>query len=170
MHALRSAVSGALLLAVFAHDAHAASGNGAGLGPVVGITWNGSLSLGWEVSGSYGVPILRLALGGSYQLHRADGDPSYFHYLAWEPWIFAGGTLGVAATDGPDAQVVYGLWGGYAEDLGDAFFDGELDYLNDETQNHWILSLSIGWRGIGKTQQFYFTPKVWRMRGWDFFT
>jgi hypothetical protein len=170
MHALRTALSGALLFGVFAHDAHATSGDGAGFGPVVGITWNGSLSLGWEASGSYAGPILRLVMGGSYQVRRADSDPIYFHYIAWEPWLFAGGTLGAAVTDEPDVQVLYGLWEGYAQDLGDPLFDDELDYVDDNTRNHWVLSLSVGWRGVGKTQQFYFTPKVWRIRGWDFFT
>jgi hypothetical protein len=31
-----------------------------------------------------------------------------------------------------------------------------------------VLSIAIGWRGIGGTQSFYLTPKLWRMHGWGF--
>jgi hypothetical protein len=165
-------VSLSVLLALLgsAREAHADSGDGVGLGPVFGVTWNGSVSLGWELSGTRWMPLARLAVGGSYQLHRAADDPRYFHYLAWEPWIFVGATVGAALTEERDVRVVYGLWEGYAQDLRDPLLAGNISYLDDDTRPHWVLSLSIGWRGIGGTQQFYLTPKIWRLQGWDFFS
>jgi hypothetical protein len=167
----RHLTSAALALWLFTPDALAESGQGAGLGPVIGVTWNGSLSLGWELGGSFaGATVLRLSMGGSYQLHRGQNDPGYFHYLAWEPWVYVGGTVGLALTDEREVRMIYGLWEGWAQDLGDPLFDASYDFLDDDTRQHWVFSLSLGWRGMGKTQQFYLTPKVWRIQGWDFFT
>ena len=165
------AVSGALLLAVSAHDAHAASGNGVRAWP---RRWHYLERLTVSrVGGQRQLPGSDSALRPGRQLpgpaRRRRSELLSLSCLGALDH-FAGATLGAAETDEPDTQILYGLWGGFAEDLGDAFFDDELDYLNDSTRDHWILSLSIGWRGIGKTQQFYLTPKVWRMRGWDFFT
>ena len=155
---------------MLARDAHAESGNGVGLGPVFDVGLDGSVSLGWEVGGTYRLPFFRLSLGGSYRVLGESSEPSYFHYLAWEPWVYVGGTLGVAATPGDrPARFLYGIWEGYAQDLGDPFLDSDLDYIDDE-RLHWILSVSIGWRGVGKAQHFYVSPKIWRLQGWDFFT
>ena len=159
-----------LPLLLLATPARAASGEGAGLGPVIGVTWHGSFSVGWELAGSFGPPLFRLAAGGSYQVRSGSEDARYFHYVAWEPWIFVGGTLGLALTDEPQPKVLYGAWGGWAQDVGDPLFDGNEDFLDDDTQFHWVFSLSVGWRGLGSTQQFYLTPKIWRIQGWDFFT
>src|SRR5690606_2313409 len=76
----------AALLSFSAAEARAESGDGAGLGPVLGITTDGSVSLGWELSGTYRGPLLRGALGGSYHLQRSPEQPRYFHYVAVEPW------------------------------------------------------------------------------------
>lgn len=159
-----------LSVLALAREARADSGDGAGFGPVLGITTGGSVSLGWELSGSFVAPLVRFAAGGSYHLQRAADDPRYFHYVAWEPWVYVGGTLGVAGTDGPEAKLMYGLWEGWAQDLGSPLLDGSYDFVDDDTRYHWVLSLSIGWRGIGGTQQFYLTPKIWTIKGWDFFT
>jgi hypothetical protein len=169
-HLRRLAPSVVLAVLSLTPDASAGSGDGAGIGPVIGITWNGSLSLGWEIGGGFGVPILRLSMGGSYQAYRAGDDPAYFHYVAWEPWLYVGGTVGLALTDEPPVRVLYGLWEGIAQDLGDPLLQEDYDFLDDDTRLHWLLTLSIGWRGTGGTQQFYFTPKIWRIQGWDFFT
>ncbi|MEY4544483.1 MAG: hypothetical protein RL685_678 [Pseudomonadota bacterium] len=160
-----------LPLLLLATPARAASGEGAGFGPVIGLTWNGSVSVGWEASASLGIPLARFAAGGSYQLRSSSSkDARYFHYLAWEPWLFVGATVGLALTDEPQAKVLYGAWAGWAQDAGDALFDGNSDFLDDDTRFHWVFSLSVGWRGFGSTQQFYLTPKLWRIQGWDFFT
>lgn len=137
---------------------------------MLGITTDGSVSLGRELAGG-GAPILRFAVGGSYQVQRAGDDPGYFHYLAFEPWLVAGVTLGGAVTDAGDAKFMYGIWEGWANDLGDSLLDGSHSFIDDDTRFHWVFSLSVGWRGVGAgTHQFYITPKVWRIKGWDFFT
>ncbi len=151
--------------------ARAESGDGVGFGPVLGITTSGSVSLGWELSGSYyATPLLRVALGGSYHLQRKGDDPQYFHYLALEPWIYVGATLGVAGTSESDTRLLYGLWEGWAQDLDAPLLSNSFEFVDDDTRFHWVFSLTIGWRGIGRTQQFYITPKIWRIKGWDFFT
>ena len=160
-----------LVLPSLVAEARAESGEGVGAGPVLGVTLNGSFSVGWELGGSFrAAPLSRGALGGSYQLSLAEGDPQYFHYLAWEPWLFVGATLGAALTSERDVRVVYGLWEGLAETLDTSPFDLDSGYLDDDSRFQWLLSLSIGWRGIGRTQQFYLTPKVWYFQGWDLFT
>jgi hypothetical protein len=65
--------------------------------------------------------------------------------------------------------VLYGMWEGYAVDAGEPLLEGSMLYLDDNTRFRWVLSLSVGWRGMGDTQQFYVSPKVWRIKGWDFF-
>lgn len=166
----RTACLAVLPLLLVAGQARAESGQGAGFGPVLGFTTSGSVSLGWELSGSFVAPLVRAAAGGSYHLTRHDEDPSYFHYVAWEPWFFAGATLGLAVTDEPQARPLYGLWAGWAQDLSSPLLDGSYDFFDDDTRYHWVLSLTVGWRGIGRTQQFYVTPKIWSLKGWDFFT
>jgi hypothetical protein len=159
------------MLLSLAAEARAESGDGAGFGPVLGVTTSGSVSLGWELSGSFVAPLVRVAAGGSYHLNRAADDPRYFHYVAWEPWIYAGATLGLAVTDAPQPRALYGLWLGWAQDLASPIpLVGGFEFVDDDTRYHWVLSLCIGWRGIGGTQQFYATPKIWSIKGWDFFT
>ncbi len=134
-----------------------------GVGPVIGFTWHDSFSLGWEVAGSKGPgPFARFSGGGSYHLSRHEDDPAYFHYVAWEPWLYVGGTLGTTVTSQGDVRVLYGLWEGVALSMSESLYDA------DTLQ--WAVSLTIGWRGAGSTHQFYLTPKVWRIQGWDFFT
>lgn len=165
MHVLRRLGLLGLFLAVvaFASGARAESGDGVGVGPVIGITWHDSVSLGWELAGARGPgPFARFSVGGSYHLSAHADDPAYFHYVAWEPWAYIGGTLGASLTDQRDVRVVYGLWEGLGKSVHGTIYD-------DDTL-HWAVSLSIGWRGIGSTHQFYLTPKLWRIQGWDFFT
>lgn len=159
-----------LVFVGLAREAQAGSGDGVGLGPVFGITTEGSLSLGWELGGSYRGPLAHASLGGSYQLKREGNDPAYYHYLVLEPWFVVGGTIGAGLTDTREVRFVYGLWEGYTADLDDPLLTGGVKYVDDDTRFHWVFSLSIGWRGAGDTQLFYVTPKVWRLKGWDFFT
>ena len=35
-----------------------------------------------------------------------------------------------------------------------------------DSQRQWVVTIAIGWRGIGSMQQFYLTPKLFRMNGW----
>jgi hypothetical protein len=163
---------GGLALVVFAllHStkARAADGDGVGLGAVLAFTWPDGSSLGWELSAVRGDNILaHFTLGGSYRLTPLSkslgapppNDPAFFHYLAWEPWVLVGATLGAALTDQFQPRVAYGIWEGVPASIdGDLFNDARLQ---------WVFSIALGWRGIGGTQQFYIAPKIWRMRGFD---
>ncbi|MEY2937227.1 MAG: hypothetical protein RL033_7976 [Pseudomonadota bacterium] len=132
---------------------------GWGFGPVLAITASDSPSLGWELTALGDHPLwARWAVGGNYSWAVQGDDPAYLHYLVWEPWLYAGGTLGVALTDRFQPRVAYGAWEGVGVSL-----DGDL-FESDERQ--WVVSLAIGWRAVGGTHQFYLTPKLWRMNGW----
>jgi hypothetical protein len=151
--------------------ARADSGDGVGIGPLFAFSVNAedSVAIGWEAAASVQGPFSKATLGGSYYLSSRKGgagDMPGFHYLAWEPWYIVGATLGVAATNRGDVLPYYGLWDGL---LGSVSGDN-LTSLYDDEGLHWAVSLTAGWRGVGSRQEFYFTPKVWRIRGWDFFT
>jgi hypothetical protein len=149
-------------------NASAAEGDGVGFGAVFAFTWPDGAALGWELSGARGANILEhFTLGGSYRLPPLSKNfgsapptaPAYFHYLAWEPWVLVGATLGAALTDRFQPRVMYGIWEGVPVSI-----DGDL-FQDDGLQ--WVFSIAIGWRGIGGTQQFYVAPKIWRMHGID---
>ncbi|HWO11605.1 MAG TPA: hypothetical protein VNN80_19055 [Polyangiaceae bacterium] len=142
--------------------AAAASGDGVGVGPVFAITLRGSAALGWEVALSKSGPWLKLNLGGSYHVIREEGDPAFVHYAAWEPWIYGGATLGVAVPDSGAPRFMYGLWEAYADGLDDSLYSG--------SPLIWAASVAVGWRGFGSVQQFYVAPKLWYIRGFDFFS
>jgi hypothetical protein len=154
----------ALLLAAVLHTtaASAEDGDGVGFGPVLAFSTTDATSLGWELAATLNGhgPLSHFTLGGSYRLSAQPRDPAYFHYLAWEPWVYVGGTLGAALTDQFQPRVVYGVWEGLPQSL-----DGEL-FADSALQ--WVFTITIGWHGVGGTQQFYITPKMWRMHGYDF--
>ena len=152
-----------VLVTLLPAAAAAKQGDGVGVGPVLAFTWRDATALGWELAGTSGPsPFAHLTLGGSYRISPHPTDPSYFHYVAWEPWGYVGGTLGAALTDQFQPRVMYGLWEGLPMGL-----DGR---LFDDSSLQWVFSIAIGWRGVGRMQQFYITPKLWRLRGLDFFT
>lgn len=85
-----------------------------GAGPVIGLTTRPSLVLGWEAGGGI-YQTVRANIGGSYRLQRSiqrssESMPSELdskkqhmspsntivHYLAYEPGLIGGGTLGVS--------------------------------------------------------------------------
>ena len=124
-----------------------------------------SIYVGWELAATRHI-FLRGSIGGAYGIVRRADDPALFHYAAWEPWGYLGGTLGLAVTD-TEPRVMYGLW----EALGQSL-SGQDDSLGgglfDSSELQWVFSIAIGWRGVGSTQSFYLTPKLWRMHGWQF--
>jgi hypothetical protein len=143
--------------------ARAHGGDGEGIGPVFGYSGERSWSFGWEASVTRGGPFAKLSLGGIYHVAPNRADPFTIHYLVLEPWFVVGGTLGLAVADGPQvARLAYGLWEGLPIELnnGDSPF-------GDSTR-HWMLTFTIGWRGFGRTQQIFFTPKLWSFAslGW----
>ena len=137
-------------------------GQGLGVGPVLAFSADDSLYVGWELAATRDL-LVRGSLGGAYSIVRHAGDPTLFHYVAWEPWGYVGGTLGLAVTD-PKPRVMYGLWEALGHSLSgnDSLSGG----LFDSSELQWVFSIAIGWRGVGATQTFYITPKLWRMHGW----
>jgi hypothetical protein len=139
-------------------------GQGIGFGPVLAFSADDSIYVGWELGATRNI-LLRGSLGGGYSIVRHADDPALVHYIAWEPWGYVGGTLGLAVTD-PSPRVMYGLWEALGQSLSrnDSIGGG----LFDSTELQWVFSIAIGWRGLGGTQTFYITPKLWRMHGWQF--
>jgi hypothetical protein len=154
-----------LLCSLPARSARASDdGQGIGFGPVLTFSADDSIYVGWELGATRDI-FVRGSLGGAYSAVRHADDPALFHYVAWEPWGYVGGTLGLAVTD-RQPRVMYGLWEALGQSLsGNASLGGG---LFDSTELQWVLSIAIGWRGVGGTQSFYITPKLWRMHGWEF--
>jgi hypothetical protein len=138
-------------------DAHADEGDGIGAGPVLAIKFHGGAALGWEVSGTYRAPFLKLSLGGEYPLEGTK-DAKFHHYLAYEPWFLVGGTIGFAVNDSDKAQVMYGAWEGLPTDF---------DQVEKSPGPQWMGTITVGWRAFGaKEHSIYFTPKLWWYHGY----
>ncbi|HEU4580997.1 MAG TPA: hypothetical protein VFS67_22215 [Polyangiaceae bacterium] len=141
-------------------------GQGVGFGPLLSFSADDSIYVGWELAGAGNI-LFRGSLGGAYRVvQQHSDDPAFFHYVAWEPWGYVGGTLGLALTD-PQPRVMYGLWEGLGQSLS-GVSNSVGGGLFDSTELQWVFSIAIGWRGVGSTQTFYLTPKLWRMHGWQF--
>lgn len=141
--------------------AYADDGDGYGAGPVIGITGDGTLSLGWEASMTFGgFPIAKASAGGSYQVGPAAEEPYTFHYAVIEPWLFVGGTVGVAVADGANAvRGTFGIWEGFPIPLQD---DQPVADAIGISEPAWMLTFAFGMRWFGSTSQLYLTPKLWR--------
>jgi hypothetical protein len=153
-------------LAGSAPVARADGGEGFGFGLVIGYSDNRSWSVGWEAGANTGGPLLKLSLGGSYRVDGESRDPLAIHYVAFEPWLIVGGTVGVAVTNEPEVRVAYGLWEGFAIPLEGDLWGGTAG--DDEHPQSLLFTFAFGWRGFGATQQFYFTPKLWRFSTLEF--
>ena len=147
--------------ALGAAGAKADLGDGEGFGPVVGYS-EGSWSFGWEAAISRVSPLVKASVGGVYHVNRRDSAPLTVHYLAYEPWLLLGGTVGVAFADGPHLlRPALGVWQGFPITL-----TGKDLFSAGPVERRWVLTLSIGWRWFGwSLSQFYFTPKLWRYSG-----
>jgi hypothetical protein len=160
-------LAGATLLLVLgsAYDASIAraygdEGNGWGVGPVIAFGDHGGVSLGFEGGINQLLTLVKLSLGGCYRLSGSETDPRAIHYLAYEPWVAVGGTLGIAVADA-EVRGMYGMWEGFP-----------LPILPDEVSGYshqaWIITLAFGYRMFGSSGQFYVTPKLWRFKTFDF--
>lgn len=124
-------------------------GGGLGAGPV--IAFGRRVALGWEAGATTSLPLLKVSVGGSYALSSRRGVPNSWGYIAYEPWLVVGGTVGLAVSDGlRTTKPLYGVWEGLPFILGDK-----------SSGHNWVLTLTAGWRVLGGEHQFYFTPKVW---------
>jgi hypothetical protein len=147
----RSRILGPCLAALVvssAGQARADNWDGWGTGPVLGYAFDRGFSLGWELSGGTTHLLVRGATGVFYR-PGAEGPHEIGLYVAYEPWWFLGGTLGVAVSnEGPKG--VYGVWEGMGLPRG---------YRAEQDHPQTLLTLTLGWRGIGTTHELYFTPK-----------
>ncbi len=156
-----------VLSAVCPQTANASAGDGLGAGPVLGFSGGGRWSLGWEVSGTVLAPLLKASIGGTYALAPRSPDPTTIHYVAYEPWLFVGATVGAAVVDGPEFRLAYGVWEGLPLSLGGDLFDAIDGKVNADQA--WLLTLTLGVRGFGSTAELYFTPKLWYFETYRFF-
>jgi hypothetical protein len=156
-----SAVAGAMLqrsgvllvvlnVAAMLMTPHALADNGGGFGAGPVIAVGRRIALGWEAGATTSLPLLKVSVGGSYALSSRRGVPNSWGYIAYEPWLVVGATVGVAV-DGElrSTKTLYGAWQGIP-----VFVDNGSGY-------NWVLTLAAGWRVLGGEHQFYFTPKAW---------
>ncbi len=149
------------------------SGRGVGLGPVLSFNFDGTVSVGWEVSGNYLFPFVKGSIGGDYRLIQKVGEPSFRHYVAFEPWLYVGGTVGATITNEFQPEVMYGAWEGFPVGTldGTDFLNGDGGIDDDKGVLTWAITIAIGWRGFGlDNHQIYFTPKIWRIVSFDLFS
>ena len=128
---------------------------GAGGGPMLAIGSNGDLTVGWEVSGVAGSPVLHFALGGDYM--RGASRAGTAHYLAWEPGFVGGGSLGASLPDGEPGLYV-GAWAGLGWPS-----DPRTIPIEDSDYSRLVgvvFTFCIGYRFIGGAHQFYLAPKL----------
>lgn len=164
---MKLALAALTLLCFQSSHAHAAAGDGLGAGLVFGLDKAGTFSLGWEAGAMATQPVLKASVGGSYALNAGPGQPGAIHYVAFEPWLLLGGTLGAALEGIQRVDFMYGVWEGAPITL-----KGKL--LPDRGTVHprfaWLLTLTVGCRIFGaRPAQFYFAPKLWRyeVHTWD---
>lgn len=139
-------------------SASAQGGYGWGAGPSFVFSGD-SFSLGWEAGGATAFTLVKLNAGGSYRLSGGEGEPRAVHYLAYEPWLFVGGTVGVALAD-RDLRFMAGLWEGFPLPVQGAFFGG--DNSDDLHPQAWLFTFAFGVRFFGGHTHYYVTPKLWR--------
>jgi len=108
-------------------------------------------------------PLAKVSLGGIYHVAPRGDDPFTVHYLVLEPWFVLGGTFGLAVAErGDPLRLAYGVWEGVPIPLKEGVDAFGGDNVAGAGERSWMLTLTLGWRGFGSTQQIYFTPKLWR--------
>lgn len=142
----------AIALAATSGSAHAQT---IGAGPMIGWVEDEGLSIGWEISGAWELPILHASIGGSYR-PEAPGGMRAVHYVAWEPWAIVGATLGAAIDDAGLATAAIGAW------EGGAFVIRELEEqeVEGDPVPALVVALAIGWRFMAGRHEIYLTPKL----------
>jgi hypothetical protein len=146
-----------------------------GVGPVVGITPGRGFVLGWEAGGGAD-GLLRANIGGSYRYVRpkiqtttsdyfSDGRSKNLrlelvHYLAYEPGLIGGGTLGIAYSDWEGFAGSYGLWCGMPAPLSDPVLEYQKNPFSGQ-EGKWtpMIAFTVGWRYLAGEHEVYFAPK-----------
>lgn len=151
---MRSLGAAAVILVVALGATGSARAQTVGAGPMLGWVEDEGLSVGWEISGTWGIPLLHASVGGSYRL-EAPGGTRAVHYLAWEPWFVIGGTLGVAIDDDGVATGAIGAW-----EAGPIWIHELRDQRASEAVPAIAVTLAIGWRLMAGRHEIYVTPKL----------
>ena len=130
-------------------------------GPVVGYVSGRGLSAGWEVGGGPTL-LARFSVGMSWRPGSSKMLGSErLSYVAWEPWLLAGGTLGVAHSSATaDVNTMGGVWEGAPWIFGAP----TRSILSKQCSPCYTISLAIGWRWSG-TGEFYLAPKLGILNG-----
>ena len=122
----------------------------AGLGPTVGYRFDDDARIGWEASG--GFAIARASVGQAFSYGE---QPHTDFYLAAEPGILLGLTLGADHASDDDWGFMPGAWIGVpVYPLGDS--DPSYDVLDMQP----IGSVAFGYR-YAHGHEIYFAPKLY---------
>ena len=152
---MRSSLALAVIAAsLFLGGCHAA------VGPQVGYTFDRGVSYGWEGGG--GLAYLRGNVGQVIRPieSKADAEPDtteWVSYVAAEPWIYLGATLGAAYSDEAGLGLAAGLWEGFAIPISRS---GTADFQCGGDPCRPVASIAGGLRYINGEWELYVTPKV----------
>jgi hypothetical protein len=153
-----------------------------GAEPVVGISARGRAVLGWEAGGGTD-GVCRANIGGSYRSVKPAqrllpstpskvqskggtriSDYEYVHYLAYEPGLLGGATLGIAHGNLIGIKESHGLWIGAGSAMMYRETDGSYSKnpFDHGQEGHWKtnFTFTIGWRRLTGEHEFYFAPKI----------
>lgn len=155
-------VLAALLAGAVLGNARPTHAQAVGGGPTLGYTIDSGFTLGWEVAGTPGLLypfLMHVVAGGSYRLTPGDGA-TFHHYVAWEPWLGLGATLGVAVDDRWSAAFAGGVW-----EAVPIFVRDIREQEAYEAVPAWMITMAIGVRSLGDGLEIYAAPKLqWVMR------
>jgi len=145
---MRTGVSHRLLLALLAAGVSSCH---AGLGPTVGYRFNDGARVGWEASGGFAVA--RASVGQTFGYSDA---PNTDFYVAGEPGIILGATLGADYASGKGWGFMPGGW-----IAAPPFYPwGETDRRSDVLGMQPAGSVAIGYRYV-HGHEIYITPKFY---------
>jgi hypothetical protein len=135
------------------------SGCHAAAGPQVGYTFDRGLSYGWEAGGGFA-----FLHGNVGQVIRPEAKPTapapsneWVSYVVAEPWLYVGGTLGLAYSEQTGPGVAVGAWEGVP--LPVAGDRSDFDCGRGEPCRP-IVTVAGGLRYLNGEFELYFTPKV----------
>ena len=121
-----------------------------GLGPTVGYRFDDGARVGWEVTG--GAAVLRASVGQAFGYGEG---PNTDFYVAGEPGIIIGATLGADYASGKGWGFMPGAWLGAP-----VYAPGDSDRRFDFQGMQPMAAAAIGYRYV-HGHELYFTPKFY---------
>jgi len=142
-------------------------------GPVIGYVQGRGFSAGWEAGGGpmHATPEVEIynlflrASGGMSWRPGPVGSAEYerITYLAWEPWLVVGGTMGLCHSSASGkVDGLFGAWEAAPWVIGAPRHTSIVDYRY--CSPCYTVSLALGWRWSGASE-FYLTPKLGILNG-----